>query len=467
MTATAGHSTNHATSKDRAVGIVRVSQVGGREGERFVSPAEQRERIEATCAREGFRLIDVHEEMDVKGDTPIAQRAGLRAAIETVEARKAEVVVGAYFDRLFRSLSTQAEVIDRIESAGGKVLAVDVGQVTNASAGQWLSGTMLGAVSEYFKRSVKERSAEGQARAVARGATPWARVQLGYTRRKDGTLEPNAQEIPIVRRAFEMRDAGKPVTQIRNMLKSHDIERSHRGVQVMLASRVYLGEVHFGKLVNLKAHEPIIERELFERVQRMVIPRGRKPKSMRLLARLGVLRCGSCGARLSAMKLPKQNDYPIYRCPSTSDCDHHVTISADIAESVIVERVRAALADIEGRASAEGNVREAERALQDAEQALSGAVAMLSGLEDVEGTRERLLSLRQVRDEAQAQVDQLGGAPVAITVNAATDWDLLTLDERRALIRATVERATVAPGGRGADRITLKLFGEQTPSCAV
>jgi DNA invertase Pin-like site-specific DNA recombinase len=53
------------------------------------------------------------------------------------------------------------------------VLAVDVGQVTNASAGQWLSGTMLGAVSEYFKRSVKERSAEGQARAVARGATPW------------------------------------------------------------------------------------------------------------------------------------------------------------------------------------------------------------------------------------------------------------------------------------------------------
>jgi hypothetical protein len=167
------------------------------------------------------------------------------------------------------------------------------------------------------------------------------------------------------------------------------------------------------------------------------------------------------------MKLPKQNDYPIYRCPSTSDCDHHVTISADIAESVIVERVRAALADIEGRASAEGNVREAERALQHAEQALSGAVAMLSGLEDVEGTRERLLSLREARDEAQAQVDQLGGAPVAITVNAATDWDLLTLDERRELIRATVERATVAPGGRGAGRITLKLFGEQTASCPV
>ena len=75
--------------------------------------------------------------------------------------------------------------------------------------------------------------------------------------------------------------------------------------------------------------------------------------------------------------------------------------------------------------------------------------------------------MREARDEAQKQLDQLGGAPVAVAVNAATDWDLLTLEERRALIRATVERATVARGGRGADRITLKLFGEQTASSAV
>ncbi|MFI4992434.1 MAG: recombinase family protein [Solirubrobacterales bacterium] len=463
MATTAGHSTNHATPKDRAVGIVRVSQVGGREGERFVSPAEQRERIEATCTREGFRLIDVHEEMDVKGDTPIEERPGLRAAIETVEARKAEVVVGAYFDRLFRSLSTQAEVIDRIESAGGKVLAVDVGQVTNASAGQWLSGTMLGAVSEYFKRSVKERSAEGQARAVARGATPWARVPLGYDRSKGGDskgeLSVNPDEVPIVRRAFEMRAAGESVTQIRNMLKSHGIERSHRGVQVMLANRIYLGEIHFGKLVNPVACEPIIEQELFDRVQRMVIPRGPKPKSTRLLARLGVLRCGSCGARLSSMKLPKQNDYPIYRCPSTSDCDHHVTISAEIAEQVIVDRVRAALADVTGRASAAANVQDAELALEQTQQALDGAIRAFDGF-DEPSARERLLELRKARDSAQTKLDQLGGAPAAVTLNAADDWDLLNLDEKRGLIRSTVERATVVHGGRGAERITLKLFGE-------
>src|SRR5664280_3168012 len=157
-----------------------------------------------------------------------------------------------------------------------------------------------------------------------------------------------------------MRAAGESIKQIRKMLKSHGVERSHRGVQVMLANRIYLGEVHFGKLVNLTAHKPIIDRELWDRVQRMVIPRGPQPASQRLLSRLGILRCGSCGARLSTMKLPKQGDYPIYRCPSSSDCDHHMTISAVIAEEVVVAATRAAIADIEGRADGKANRRQAE-----------------------------------------------------------------------------------------------------------
>ncbi|MBV9337589.1 MAG: recombinase family protein [Solirubrobacterales bacterium] len=452
---------NHAIPKRRAIGIVRVSQTKGREGERFVSPEEQRERIEQVCARDGLSLVAVHDELDVSGGKSLAARPGLSAAVAAIEAGQADVVAAAYFDRLFRSLPTQAEVIERVERAGGQVLAVDVGQVTNGSAGQWLSGTMMGAVSEYFRRSAKERSAEGQARAVARGATPWARVPLGYTRRGDGTLEVNPDEVPIVRRAFEMRASGASTTTIRGTLKSHGVERSHRGVQVMLASRVYLGEVHFGKMVNLHAHEPIIERELFARVQRMVVPRGPRPSSDRLLARLGVLRCGSCGARLGSMKLPRQKDYPIYRCPSTSDCKRHVTISAEIAEKVVSDAVRAALADAEGRASAAENARRAISDLEKAQAKLDATVRTLTaaGLMGEPSAVEQLTELREDRDEKQAAVDRIG-PEASRTVNAASDWDNLSLAGRRELIRATVESAIVAPSGRGAERITVHLLGQ-------
>src|SRR3954470_9039765 len=69
----------------RALGIVRVSQVKGREGDSFASPAEQRERIAQACERDGMVVLDVIDELDVSGGTPLAKRAGLRGAVERIE----------------------------------------------------------------------------------------------------------------------------------------------------------------------------------------------------------------------------------------------------------------------------------------------------------------------------------------------------------------------------------------------
>jgi DNA invertase Pin-like site-specific DNA recombinase len=78
----------------RAVGVVRVSRVGDREGERFVSPSEQAERIRTACERDGLTLIDTIEGLDVSGGAALEKRHGLRRAVEMVEAGMADVVVG-------------------------------------------------------------------------------------------------------------------------------------------------------------------------------------------------------------------------------------------------------------------------------------------------------------------------------------------------------------------------------------
>ena len=67
------------------MGIVRVSRRAGREGDSFVSPTEQRERIGEHCEREGLELVSVAEEIDVQGTTPIQSREGLRAALGAIE----------------------------------------------------------------------------------------------------------------------------------------------------------------------------------------------------------------------------------------------------------------------------------------------------------------------------------------------------------------------------------------------
>jgi len=446
-----------AMPKRRAIGIVRVSQKKGRDGESFVSPEDQRDRIQGACERDGLRLVDVLNELDVSGGKPLDERPGLGPAVRAVESGEAEVIAAAYFDRLFRSLAVQAEVVERVERAGGRVLAVDVGNVTNGSAAQWLSGTMLGAVSEYARRTAAERSAEAQRRAVARGVIPWPNVPPGYRRGDDGVLVPDPTGAPIVAEAFRMRAGGAAVNSVRAYLRSHGIKRSFHGVTSLLGSRVVLGEVHFGELANLEAHEPIVPRDVWQAVQRVSVPRGRRAKSDRLLARLGVLRCGTCGARM-VVGTSNRSNYWIYRCPPNGECARRTTISATMVEGVVVEAVRAALADVEGRASAESNTQEAERALDQAQADLDAAIRVLADFADESAAMERLSQLRVARDEARERVERLGGAGTTVTVNAA-DWDRLNLDEQRALVRATCERVTVAPG-RGADRITVELFGQ-------
>jgi Resolvase, N terminal domain len=51
----------------RAIGYVRVSRVGGREGDRFISPELQREQIEAVARREGVQVVEVVQKLDASG----------------------------------------------------------------------------------------------------------------------------------------------------------------------------------------------------------------------------------------------------------------------------------------------------------------------------------------------------------------------------------------------------------------
>jgi len=155
----------------------------------------------------------------------------------------------------------------------------------------------------------------------------------------------------------------------------------------------------------------------------------------------------------------KGRSYPFYRCGHVrQDCQRRMTIGAEIAETAVVETVRRALADAEGRASAAVEVRDAEASLARAQAALDAAFRTFAGFENEGAARERLAELRQQRDDAQARLNQLGSQRSALSINANVDWDRLSLQARRALIRATISQVIVMPG-RGRERLTVQLVG--------
>jgi site-specific DNA recombinase len=451
-----------AIENRRAIGIVRVSQPGTRKGEKFVSPEEQRATIEQFCVEHGWQLLTVHDEIHVSGDAPLEDRPGLLPAVMAVQTGKAEVIVAAYADRLWWSHEVRAQVLRLVEREGGQVWSVDAGCLSNGTPTDDFHGEMRTSADRFSRRQNAHKSRVAVVAAIERGAWPAPQVPLGYERGDDGRLVVDPLTAPLVPDAFALRATGATIGEVRAMLSRRGEDASYAKVGRLLGQRAVLGEIHFGELVNLEAHPAIVDRDLFNAVQRVRVPAGRRTKSERILARLGVLRCGSCGGLMSA-STGHRGTTAIYRCGAHAGdpCPRRVTISAPMVEGVVIDAVQAVLADDVGRASAAENARIAAAETAAAQDALDTAIAAF-GTADVMGeasTARRLAQLRASRDDAQAREDRLGGTSADLTVTVA-DWELLTIEERRALIRSVVASAEVRPGRGGVDRVTVNLNGQ-------
>ena len=119
---------------------------------------------------------------------------------------------------------------------------------------------------------------------------------LGYTKGPDGVLQIVPEEAEIVRKIFELYIQGNGVRKIKRYLEEHGIktvtgksEWSTSTIDRMLSNEKYVGEVRMQKtftadfltgrreknigqldlFLGEEAHEPIIDQETFELVQRM------------------------------------------------------------------------------------------------------------------------------------------------------------------------------------------------------
>jgi DNA invertase Pin-like site-specific DNA recombinase len=444
----------------RAVGVVRVSQPGDRDEAdgRFHSPEDQRERIRALCAEHGFRLVEIYEpELKVSGTAPLDHRPALSRGVTAVLTGNADRIVGGWTERLWRSTEVRSQVLRLVESAGGEVWSGDDGHITNGTAAAKFNGTVRAAADEFYKDQIVEKSKLAVQAAIQAGVPPWPNVTPGYLRGEDGRFVPGPLA-PVVLEAFTRRAMpGVTLADVHRFMQANGFPGiTLRRVQSLLRSRVVRGEINFGAYSpNLAAHEPIIPERLWRDVQNAAEPRGRRAKSERLLARLGVLRCGTCGGTMVINSLKGQ-----YRCASNNICSHRVTIGADATDKLVTDHVRRALEGMEGRASADRDARDADAALEHAQAELDAAIRAFAALQDEPVALQRLTELREVRDEAREHAGRLRGLRSALVVSASTDWELLTVAERRALIRAVVARVLVAPG-RGAGRVTVELVGEE------
>jgi hypothetical protein len=359
------------------------------------------------------------------------------------------------------------------------VLTLDMGQLSNKTAASWVTGAMLAIFAEMYARSVGERTRDAKVRAVQRGVPPFPNITPAYQRRDDGTLEQHPVNAPLVREACERRARGESYKSLAVFLNSAGlVDNKHvptaddpepgpltltrAGVIAMLQSPLLHGEIRFGSVVNEHAiDEPVIDRVLAQRIKSSKSTRGRKPKSERLLARLGILKCAACDARLVVGTTKQRGTtYSYYACGDPL-CTARASISAtQIEDFVSAEAIRLSQLDaVVGHASDAEDAEAAREALADVSLRLDNAIRALAVVSAEPATRETLEALSAERDAAAARVAHLDALKSVESVTT-DEWNEMSLAAKRDVIHATIESVVVSPGKRGGgiplvDRVVL------------
>jgi DNA invertase Pin-like site-specific DNA recombinase len=271
--------------------------VGGREGESFVSPTLQRERMEAWCTSQGHDLISIAEDLDVSGAS--TNRDQLEALVKEVEQGRLDGLVVATLDRFGRSLPYAIALIDRINRAGGQFISVADGFDTRTPYGELALNVML-SVAQFEVQRIRGQWRAVVERNIAAGRHPGATPPFGYSRGPDRRLVPN-HLAPVVQQIFARAASGASMSEIARDLAQRGIDSGSAGqrmtrslVRHVLRNRAYLGEARSGMLVNPEAHQPLIDDDLWRRADSTFRgrPAARRERQPALLA--GLVRCQAC-----------------------------------------------------------------------------------------------------------------------------------------------------------------------------
>jgi DNA invertase Pin-like site-specific DNA recombinase len=479
---------------------VRVSEVGGREGESFGSPEEQEAKARAWAERNEVEVEDPTVELDVSGGTAVSERK-LGRLIERCESGDLEGIIVRFEDRFARDYIEGALALKRLDEVGARLVGAESGfDSKNLTPEKQLIFNILMSVAEAQRGRNRLARMRGAQRAAERGLHLAAHCPTGYRwadRQKGGRsqtaeggigrLEPDPVVGPKVIEAFERRANGESFEKLGHFLGM----KGKSSARAVIRNRVYVGEATVptekrGVTKTIKnAHPPLVTEVLWERANG-VGTRSFAPRSGRwsALARLaGIVKCAGCGKNLAVGSNGGRGAY--YSC-TAEGCPKRTGIAADRLDAYVGNVVTmAVLAEVpEVVAILEGDDRH-QRAMDEVEEAKAELEAYRAEIKvsdvgaeqwkrDV-ATREAAVKTAREALKGVPPVKDAYSGRVPVTVE---QWAGASHEERVEVIEHAmdrdrlarfVDRVVVKPCGRGkvvpaAERADVYFIGSETPA---
>jgi site-specific DNA recombinase len=362
-------SSNRTSAKFRCAIYTRKSSEEGLEQD-FNSLDAQREACEAfilSQKREGWILVrEIYDDGGFSGAT--MERPAFQRLLSDVNAGQIDVVVVYKVDRLTRSLSDFAKIVDIFDRHAVSFVSVTQQFNTTSSMGR-LTLNILLSFAQFEREVTGERIRDKIAASKKKGMWMGGQPSLGYDV-KDRKLIVNSTEAETVRYIFRRYTDLKSVRELKEDLDGAGIVSKVRtasdssryggvplargAIYLMLQNRIYCGEiVHKGKSYPGE-HDAIIDETLWNNVQAILTENrverasGKSGNESSLLT--GIL-FDAHGGRMSPTHANKKGTrYRYYILRSLLDGSAKAKaegqrIPAVALESLVVRRVRDWLAD--------------------------------------------------------------------------------------------------------------------------
>ena len=450
---------------------IRVSDTRGREGPSFISPTDQLEKIEDYARRHGHEIVEVHRELDQSGtrdDRPLFQRA-----LERVERKDTDGIIVAKLDRFARSVLGAKTAIERIQKAGGDLIAVDNKFDTTASFGKF-GMTMMLAIAELEADRIRENWATARRMAVMdRGIHIASRPPTGYRQPKDAAgksqpLELAKKDAKAVQRMFRSRANGASLRDLAEILQQSGVRGPYTNnvwtaaaVAKLLRNPVYFGQARSGEFVKDEAHPPIVNRAEWDAAQSPRLTPTPHRGDGALLS--GILRCSGCRYLMKpdTMTDRKGERIRLYRCRgehAAGDCTKRSSVLGRVIEPYVEEEFFSALGPggiLAQPISETFDLEDADARLLDAEREhhycrdqidpeVVGATDYMAGLQ------ARQKKITDISREIANATTSLFGEDMPDVITLRGVWDEFSIKERRQLLAAGID-AVMLRGGRKRD----------------
>ena len=430
---------------------VRVSRVGGREGDSFISPEVQEEKCRALAQARGLDVGQVFIDLDRSGGK--MDRPEFKKVLARIEGHVSGGVIVARIDRFARTLVGGLQAIEDIEQAGGVVLTADGEFDSSTATGELVLRIML-SLAAFELRRISEQWEEAKEKARARGVHIGG-PRAGYARGEDGKLAEHPEHLDAVKAAFALRARGGSWKEAADILTTAGVSTSKSKGRARPWSR--------------QATRNVIQNQAYREDKGGPIPAWQwqkaQPKAGEARVRgeghvlgQGLVRCSVCDAGMH--KSSNGQRYVVLRCDTPGQ--GHPTINYETARDYILSL---AFSHVGPRLRRDPGDDEAEHealhlAVEEARAAFEQARGMLGVTPPPDS--KPAVALRDAETalaEFQSAADiPLGLGDFLTPVGVRAEFEKLPVPEQRRVLRSIVERVILSPGrGKPGDRIVVEF----------